>query len=137
MPTLDSAAMAALDDLDLDDLYADLALAEAGTEPDISMAMESLASIRTMMAADSAAAAISVGGLIRKGKRIFNKYWPIVRDAVCKLWKEHGEDWLDKAADVISAVLRLPKVIIALILKIAIKLGMAAICSDDAAPQPA
>lgn len=137
MPALDDAAMAALDELDLDDLYADLALAEAGTEPDIGMAIESITSIRKMMAADSAVAAISLGGLIRRGKRIFNRYWPIVRDAVCKLWNEHGPDWLDKAADVISAILRLPKVVIALILKIAVKLGMDAICGDAAEPQPA
>ena len=137
MSVLNSSDFAALEDMDLDDLYANLALAEAGTQPDVGMALHSLSSTRAMLAADSAAAAVSLGGLARAGRRIFNRYWPIVKDAVCNVWDAHGEDWLEKAADAISAIVRIPKVVIAFILKIAVKLGMDLICGDDATPQPA
>ena len=126
-----------LDDLDLDDLYAELAIAEAGTEPDLGLALDSIAEVRSLMSADNVAAGASLGGLIRKGKRIFNRYWPAIKDAVCKVWDEHGEEGIDKAAEIISSLLRLPKAVIKLILKIAVKKGMDALCDTDASPQPA
>lgn len=137
MPVLTTADFAALDDVDLDDLYANLAIADAGTQPDLGMAMHSLAMVRTSMAADSMASAISLGGLIAKGKALFNRYWPTVKEAVCKVWNDHGEDWLGKAADAVAAILHLPAAVIAFVLKIAVKRGMELVCGADAAPQPA
>ena len=132
-----NSSLAALDDLDVDELFAQLAIAEAGTEPDLGLALKSISEIRTMMSAEGAMSADSLGGLIRRGKQIFNRYWPAIKDALCKLWNEHGQEWLDKAADVISSILRLPKIVIAIILKISVKLGMDALCDANASPQPA
>ena len=127
-----------LDDLDLDDLYAQLAIAEAGTDPDLGEAGDSLREIRMMLTAEKFASTESLHGLIGRGKRIFNKYWPKIREAVCKAWNEHGEDWLDKAAEIIAGILPfLPKFAVRIILKIAVKLGMDAICDTNASPQPA
>jgi hypothetical protein len=128
-----SADVGNLETVDVDDLYADLAIAEAGSEVHIDDALRSVASVRAMVAAESA----SLGGLARKGKQIFNRYWPAVKTIVCKLYDEKGEDWISAAATAIAAFLSVGGAIAALILKIALKLGMELICDADASPQPA
>jgi hypothetical protein len=74
--TLTDADLASLGDSKLDDLYSQLALADAGTAANIGAAMESLASVRaSLLAAGGATEAISLGGLIDTGKRVFNRLW--------------------------------------------------------------
>lgn len=132
---INTADLARLDSLDLDQLYAELAISDAGAEPEIGDALDSVAELRTMMSADAVAS--SIGGLIRRGRRIFNRHWPRVKEIVCKFYEEHGEDWIAKAAEAVAKALGLPGAVAAYIIKIAIKLGMDAICDADATPQPA
>lgn len=132
---INAADLARLDSLDLDQLYAELAISDAGAEPEIGDALASVAELRSMMS--ETAAAPSLGALIRRGRRIFNRYWPRAKEIVCKFYKEHGEDWIAKAAEAVAKALGLPGAVAAYIIKIAIKLGMDAICDANASPQPA
>jgi hypothetical protein len=126
-----------LETVDVEELYADLAIAEAGSEAHVGTALESVAAVRALVAADPAALADPLGGLVRKGKQIFNRYWPAVKTVVCKLYESSGDDWIAAAATAIAALLGVGGAVAALILKIAIKIGMALICAADASPQPA
>jgi hypothetical protein len=134
---LTAADFQQLDSVDVDDLYADLAIAEAGSEAHVGAALESVASVRALVAADAASIANPLGALIRKGRQIFNRYWPAVRAIVCKLYEGSGDDWIGAAATAIASLLGVGGAVAALILKIAIKIGMALVCAADASPQPA
>src|SRR5690349_5519043 len=94
--------LAALGDRDLDELYADLALAEAGSQSDMGKATASLAAFRTELAA--AGADDVFGWLVRKGKAVFDRLWPAVKAVTCRIYAEDGVEgsalagWVQKVA---------------------------------------
>lgn len=133
--TISKADLERLEATSLDDLYAELAIAEAGTEDEVGSALGTVSSLRVAVATPESAD--SLGWLIRRGKKIFNRHWGSIKDAVCQFYKDEGEKWIEKAAEAIAKLLSLPGALVALILKIAIKLGMDMLCGTDAPAQPA
>lgn len=119
---------------DLEDLYGQLGIAATGTDPHTALGLESVTSFHGEL---KIAGFNPIEWLIRKGKEVFNRYWPAVRDTVCKFWKDSGDDWVKQAADAVAKLLGLPGAVVALIIKIAVKLGFDAVCGTDAKPQPA
>jgi hypothetical protein len=140
--TLTEANLAGLESTRLDDLYAQLALADAGTAANIGAAMESLASVRASMLAGGATEAVSLGGLIDIGKRVFNRLWPAVKAIVCKIYEENGKDgplkdWIEAAATAAASLLGIAGPVAVLVITIAAKVGLGMLCDANAPAQPA
>ncbi|HEX8232714.1 MAG TPA: hypothetical protein VF559_05125 [Caulobacteraceae bacterium] len=129
-----------LNELSLDDLYANLALSETGTANSLGFALEDLSSIRSVMSAEDSASTTnsSRSWFVDKGRALFKKLWPAVKGLVCRLYKEDSEkgplkDWVSVAATAIAGMLSLTAAAAVFIIKIAIELGLDSLC--EVAPQ--
>ena len=126
---------AAIEGRDLDKLYADLALAEAGSQSDIGAATASLEAFRSEFAV--AGAGDVLGWLARRGKAIFERAWPAARAVTCKIYQEDGKEgsklagWVEKAAAAVLAAISVTWAVAVLIVTIAVKLGLDALCGAN------
>lgn len=126
----------------VNDLYADLAITDAGTAGSMGLDLESLTSIRAIMRAEDAAPDNIISWLVNKGKAIFNKLWPAAKAVVCAVYKEDGGDsgdlkgWVAKVAAMLVGLLNITAAAAILVVTIAIKLGLDALC-DTGSEQPA
>lgn len=126
--TDDDAAM--LDNASVDDLYGHLGGADATASDAVSDSLTALqAHART---ADPGL----LQDLASKGKALFEKYWPMVKDKVCGLYAEDGgsgdrKGWIAKAAGAIAGAFNLTATVAVLVIGIAIKLGLDALCGVE------
>jgi hypothetical protein len=103
------------------DLLAQLGVAVAGSDQDPSGAMKTLKAAKAMAWPDWRAL----------GETFFQKVWPQIKGVVCDAYKEYGgEDkaWIEQVATAILALINVGSAIAVLIVKIAIKKGLDAIC---------
>lgn len=132
---LTSSEFAAIEAEDLDGLYADLALADAGTAAHVGLAVGSLKSIQSVMGAENASIGDFRSWLVKRGKALFNSLWPAVKSIVCKLYAEQDEepikDWVAKVAAAILGVIHVAAAAAVFIVTIALKLGLDALCDTD------
>ena len=127
---------------DLDDLFADLALADAGTHGPFGLSLESLSDTRGAMSAKSGATAAGMDGLFGLGRRIFNRVWPTVRGVVCALYAENDGDgeakgWVTTVATAKLAATSVASPVAIIIAVIAMKMGLDQLCATDAEAAPA
>ena len=128
---------AILDNASVDDLYGHLGGADAAPQPE---------AVSDSLAALGAKARTADPGLLQdlasKGRALFEKYWPMVQAKVCSLYAEDGgsgdrKGWIAKAAGAIAAAFNLTATVAVLIIGIAIKLGLDALCATEPAAAPA
>jgi len=118
-----------LQDLELNELYANLGVAGAGAMPSITKSFKDMKEFRLEGPGDWLAK------LIQKGKEYFQQLWPQVKGRVCQLYSEGDEqakEWIEKAATAILAVFSISAAIAILVVKIAIKMGLDMLCEADA-----
>jgi hypothetical protein len=131
----------ALEGQSLNDLYADLAITDAGTAGSLGLDLESLGSIKAVMAAEDASPANIASWLISKGKALFNQLWPAAKAVVCQIYGEDKGDtdlkgWVARVAAAIVGLLNITAAAAILVVTIALKLGLDALC-DTGSEQPA
>lgn len=133
MPVMSAAsAIAEVDvsDLSEEDLYAQLGQALAGSDLDEPEGWSELAGLKATMSDDGIIDWFR--RLIRRGRDAFERYWPQVRDAVCAVYRAYedaeGSDWIERAAEAILSILNISAAAAAIIVKIAIKKGLDALC---------
>ncbi len=136
MPVMTAAsAIAQVDvsNLTEDDLYAQLGQALVGSDLDEPDGWSELAGLKATMGADDIRNWFM--RLIRRGRDAFDRFWPQVRDAVCSLYRAYedaeGSDWIERAAEAIVGVINISAAAAAIIVKIAIKKGLDALCPAD------
>ena len=125
----------------LDDLYASLALTDAGNAGAMGLSLNSLSSLKSVMSAENAAPGGIIGWLIQKGRALFNSLWPAAKALVCGIYKEDSgdsdlKDWVARVAAALVGLLNITAAVAILIVTIAMKLGLDAICSTGS-EQPA
>lgn len=141
--SLSAEDYSALDSQELDDLYANLALTDAGTAGTMGLSLNSLSSLKSVMSAEGATSGGVLSWLIHKGKALFNSLWPGAKSLVCAIYKQDGDDqsklkgWVEKVAAALVGLLNITAAVAILIVSIAIKLGLDAICDTGASDQPA
>ena len=128
---------ALLDNASVDDLYSHLGGADAAPQPEAVSA-----SLAALHANAKAASPGLLDDLKAKGKALFDKYWPMVQAKVCALYAEDGgsgdkKGWIAKAAGAIAAAFNLTATVAVLVIGIAIKLGLDALCATQPAAAPA
>jgi hypothetical protein len=128
---------AILDNASVDDLYGHLGGAEAAPQP------EAVSDSLTALSAKAKTADPSLlQDLASRGKALFDRYWPMVQAKVCGLYAEDGgshdrKGWIAKAAGAIAAAFNLTATVAVLVIGIAIKLGLDALCATEPATAPA
>ena len=123
---------AILDSASVDDLYGHFGGADAAPQPET-------VSLSALHANAKAADPSLLQDLKSKGKALFDKYWPMVQAKVCGLYAEDGgsgdrKGWIAKAADAIAAAFNLTAAVAVLVIGIAIKLGLDALCATKPSP---
>lgn len=119
-----------LNSLDLDDLYARLAIADAGTTDVVDSGFKKLELVASVLN-------VGVGNkfkLIELGKKIFEEYWPMAKDYVCENWNGDDspiKDWIEDVGEGIANLLGVPGKVAVLVLTIAVKLGFNALCAAE------
>lgn len=106
------------------DLLAQLGLAVAGTDDDPHGGLETLKNAKSMDWPDWRAL----------GDAFFSKVWPKIKGVICGAYEEYTEDnkeWIEQAATALLAIINVGSAIAILLVKIAIKKGLDAICSAD------
>ena len=120
-------------ELSEDDLYAQLGQALAGSDFDEPEGWSELAGLKATMAPGDLLGWLS--RLIRRGRDAFERFWPQVQGAVCAVYRAYedaeGSDWIERAAEAILGVLNISAAAAAIIVKIAIKKGLDALCPVD------
>ena len=104
------------------DLLAQLGLAVAGTDHDPQGGFKTLNKAKTMAWLDWRAL----------GEAFFEKVWPQIKSTLCEAYAEYTEtdkDWIEQAATALLALINVGSAIAVLIVKIAIKKGLDAICA--------
>lgn len=127
---------------DLDELFADLALADAGTRGPFGLSLESLTDTRSAMSAKSGATAAGMDGLFGLGRLIFNRVWPTVRGVVCALYAENDGDsevkgWVTTVATAVLAAASVSSPVAIIVAVIAMKMGLDRLCATGAEAAPA
>ena len=133
---LAASEFAAIQTRDLDQLYADLALAETGSQSNFGAAAASFDALHSDLAA------ASVGDFLRRlvdrGKAIFERLWPAAKAVTCKVYDEDGKPdsplggWVEKAAAAVLAAISVPWAVAVLIVTIAVRVGLNKLCDADA-----
>lgn len=118
---------------DIDDLYANLALTDAGTAGTMGLSLSSLSSMKAIMSAEGAASGGILHWLVEKGRALFDALWPAAKSLVCAIYKEDSGDsdlkgWVAKVAAALVGLLNVTAAVAILVVSIAIKLGLDAIC---------
>lgn len=133
MVAVSTAEMNALEGLSEDELYARLAIADAGTSDLVASGLEKLELVASVAsAADKDSVWIK---LIELGRKIFDEYWPKAKKYVCDNWKSEDspiKDWIEKIGDTLADLLGLPAKIVVIILTIAAKAGFDRLCEVNA-----
>ncbi|MDO9338888.1 MAG: hypothetical protein Q7T61_21040 [Caulobacter sp.] len=123
-----------LDAASVEDLYGHLGGADDTARPEAVSP-----SLTALHASAKAAEPGLLSDLAAKGKALFEKYWPLARDKVCDLYADDGgqgdrKGWIAKAAAAIASALNLSATVAVLVIGIAIKLGLDALCGTQRAP---
>lgn len=131
-----------LNSQDVEELYADLALTDAGTAGTLGLNLSGLSTMKGIMNAEAAAAGDIWSWLVQKGKALFNDLWPQMKSLVCEIYKEDGDDasvlagWVAKVATAILTIVNVTAAVAILVVTIAIKVGLNKLCNAGA-EQPA
>ena len=129
---LAASELAAIQTRGLDQLYADLALAEAGSQSDFGAATSSLAAFRSEFAA--AGVGDVLGRLAARGKALFDLLWPTVEGITCDIYAEDGDEesqlagWVEKVAAAVLAAISVTWAVAVLIVAIALRYGLKELC---------
>ena len=134
MSTIDLSEAEArqLESESLNDIYASLALTDAGTAKSAGVAISSVASIKTIVRAEEATTENIFDWLAARGKALFEKYWPAVKEEICRLYT--GEDpanvkeWIERAAVVILGVLNITAAAAVFVAVLALRMGLNRLC---------
>lgn len=111
----------------LNDLYAQLGRAADPGEPVVGLGETNL---NKMMVGPSANA-VRWPDWIQKGFNYFESVWSAISSTMCGIYQEYTEidkDWIERAAQAILGVLNIGWAVAVIIVQIAIKRGLAALC---------
>ncbi len=105
-----------------DDLLTQLGFAIGGTDLDPQGATTTLRKAKSMAMPD----------WLDLGSRFFNRVWPQIKSIICTGYEEYtagNKEWIEQAATALLALLNIGSAIAILLVKIAIKKGLDAICA--------
>ena len=127
---------------DIDELLIDLAIAEAGSDAEIGLALGSLADMKSAMSVEGGAELASSSAILKIGKRKFNRVWPAVKAVICALYAENeGEGplkgWVSTLTTAILAGVTIGPFGAAVVAVVIIKMGLDSLCAAGADAQPA
>ncbi|MFN3669910.1 MAG: hypothetical protein ACK4VY_11410 [Brevundimonas sp.] len=105
-----------------EDLLAQLGLAVGGTDYDPAGGMSTLKKAKNMAWPDWRAL----------GEAFFSNVWPQIKDVLCTAYKEYSEgdkEWIERVAEALLGLINIGSAIAILLVKIAIKKGLDALCA--------
>jgi len=111
----------------LEDLYAQLGRAADPGEPIVGLGETSL----SKMMVSPSVSVLRWPDWIQRGFNYFESVWSNISSTVCGIYKEYTEidkDWIERAAQAILGVINVGWAVAVIIVQIAIKRGLAALC---------